>query len=106
MTTYEKLMTLDIDTLVELNKQVVEIIKHKRDVASRIAIRSIQVGARAAYDSSRHARTITGKVLEVRQKKVVISDDTLPGQRWIIPAGALKILGDPNVPTVKGALQF
>jgi len=64
--------------------QVIEAIKLQQTWVAKNAARSVQVGSVVTFEG-RRGRTVTGEVLKVNQKTIVVLDQSTQ-QRWKVTA--------------------
>lgn len=91
----DKLHAMPLETLEALNRAVVEVIRHKRSLASAVKIARFAPGDTATFWHSKQGREVTVKIEKVNRTKVVAREvaSHLPvwaGTRWTIPAHMLK----------------
>jgi small-conductance mechanosensitive channel len=73
-------------------EQVILAVKQRRQFLSRTNIRSVRVGDRVSFNSSRAGRgTITGEVTKVNVKNVRVKQDN-SFTTWNVPANMLTVL--------------
>lgn len=74
----------------ELDK-VIEGVKYARAKLSRATIRSITVGSHVKFTSSRTGRDITGQVIKIGRKNLVIREHGSSYGNWRVPANMVEV---------------
>ena len=76
---------LPLDEMLELNKFLVEHIKHKRNIASQKMKRQLFVGTKVSFEDN-SGKTVQGKIIKVMRKfaKVDVAHCT-----WRVPLNRL-----------------
>ena len=88
MLTVTQMNAMTVEDLLNLNKQVVAIIKEKQRMNNRTATFAFAPGDQVSYMSGKLGRKITGKVIEVKRTKVVVESSV---GRYLVPASMLKV---------------
>lgn len=100
----EKLAQLPIETLRDLNRVVVDLIKTKVATESRRTAWKLQIGDKVSY-KDRAGKVIHAKVTEIGRVNVVVQHldaspyDPTHFPRWRMKASSLTILREANTPS-------
>ena len=70
--------------------QIIDAIKLQQTFVARNAARSVQVGTVVTFEG-RRGRTVTGEVLKVNQKTIVVLDQSTQ-QRWKVSASMVSAI--------------
>jgi lactam utilization protein B len=79
-----QILTMDSS---DINK-IVEAVKMRRDQLHFKSTQNFKAGDRVEFTSSRSGRVITGSVIKVKIKYILVHSDN--NQRWNIPGGMLR----------------
>ena len=81
-----KLASMSVEDLLQINKNLVAIIKEKQRMNNRTASFNFMTGDKVSYMSGRFGTRETAVVLEVKRTKVLV--ESLRG-RFLVPASML-----------------
>lgn len=86
MLTVTQMNAMSVQDLLNLNKQIVAIVKEKQRMDNRVASVSLMAGDKVSYMSGRLGVKVTGTVREVKRTKVVVESTA---GRYLVPASML-----------------
>lgn len=98
----DKLRSMSLDTLMELNRALVEVIKEKRHDVGQQVRWSLHPGQAVFFDSKTRGR-VTGTLRQINRTKAIVSvPDPSPGRgpiQWTVPLSMLHAAPSHNKPT-------
>lgn len=75
---------------------IVEAIKYRRNEIARATKRQLIIGGEVQFDSSRQNRKVTGTVVKINRKFVIVREASQTGglfsTNWRVPASMLTVL--------------
>lgn len=97
----ERLAGLSTETLLQLNAEIVDIVKERKRTERRRIARQLKPGDLVEWTSNRFDRVICGKVESVAITNAKVMVDMPDFERngiWTVPTSMLRIRPNPDIP--------